>query len=286
MSLRRIVVSCALVALMPVGIAIAQTTAASNDIGPLEKAARPITPENPIPRRLDSPAAEYPADAAAVSAEATVTLRVTLDGSGRVAEVRQIAITARGKAPEFSVNLTSAGVRDRNSLLAMQLGPADAALAVRALDAVMKSATDTVKRWSYEPPADAPISFTVAFGFRPDTAPTATQTEAPPGGTLLRQWTAEGAVRVGGNIKPPTKIHDVRPVYPNLAQSARVQGVVIIEARIEPDGTVSNAHVTRSIPLLDQGALDSVMQWRFTPTLVDGKAVPVIMTVTVNFTLR
>ena len=45
-------------------------------------------------------------------------------------------------------------------------------------------------------------------------------------------------VRVGGQIKPPTKMKDVKPVYPAIAQSARVQGVVIIEATIGPDGRV------------------------------------------------
>jgi protein TonB len=93
-------------------------------------------------------------------------------------------------------------------------------------------------------------------------------------------------VRVGGNIKPPTKTHDVRPVYPPIAQSARVQGVVIIEATIGADGRVKDTKVLRSIPLLDQAAVDAVKQWRFTPTLLNGVPVPVIMTVTVNFTLQ
>ena len=93
-------------------------------------------------------------------------------------------------------------------------------------------------------------------------------------------------VRVGGNIKQPTKTHDAKPVYPPIAQSARVQGVVIIEATIGPDGRVKEAKVLRSIPLLDQAALDAVKQWQFTPTLLNGVPVPVIMTVTVNFTLQ
>ena len=93
-------------------------------------------------------------------------------------------------------------------------------------------------------------------------------------------------VRVGGNIKPPTKTKDVRPTYPAIAQSARVQGVVIVEATIGPDGRVAEAKVLRSIPLLDAAALDAVRQWQFTPTLLNGQAVPVIMTVTVNFTLQ
>jgi protein TonB len=93
-------------------------------------------------------------------------------------------------------------------------------------------------------------------------------------------------VRVGGNVKAPQKIKDVKPVYPPIAQSARVQGVVIIEATIGVNGTVDEARVLRSIPLLDAAALEAVKQWQFTPTLLNGVPVPVIMTVTVNFTLQ
>ena len=93
-------------------------------------------------------------------------------------------------------------------------------------------------------------------------------------------------VRVGGNIKPPQKTRHVPPTYPAIAQSARVQGIVIIEATIGPNGRVQDARVLRSIPLLDQAALDAVKQWEFTPTLLNGVPVPVIMTVTVQFTLQ
>jgi protein TonB len=91
---------------------------------------------------------------------------------------------------------------------------------------------------------------------------------------------------VGGLIVAPVKTRDVRPVYPAIAQTARVQGVVIIEATIGPNGAVQAATVLRSIPLLDQAALDAVRQWQFTPSFLNGVAVPVIMTVTVNFMLR
>ena len=65
----------------------------------------------------------------------------------------------------------------------------------------------------------------------------------------------------------------------------RVQGVVIIEATIDSLGNVANARVLKSVPTLDQAAIDAVQQWQFKPTLLNGVAVPVIMTVTVNFTL-
>ncbi|MBA2303228.1 MAG: energy transducer TonB [Acidobacteria bacterium] len=81
----------------------------------------------------------------------------------------------------------------------------------------------------------------------------------------------------------PKKIRDVRPVYPPEAISASVSGMVIVEALIDTEGAVRSARVLRSIPLLDQAAVDAVQQWRFTPTTLDGVTVPVVMTLTVNF---
>jgi protein TonB len=93
------------------------------------------------------------------------------------------------------------------------------------------------------------------------------------------------AVRVGGQIKEPKKLKDVKPVYPDIAKQARVQGVVILECTISPQGKVTNVTVLRGIPLLDAAAIDAVKQWVYTPTLLNGVPVPVIMTVTVNFRL-
>jgi protein TonB len=93
-------------------------------------------------------------------------------------------------------------------------------------------------------------------------------------------------VRVGGDIKEPKKIKDVKPVYPEAAKAAGVQGIVIIETRIATDGTVNEAKVLRSVPELDRAAIDAVMQWKYTPTLLNGQPVEVIMTVTVTFTLQ
>jgi len=94
------------------------------------------------------------------------------------------------------------------------------------------------------------------------------------------------AVRVGSNIRTPVKLRDVRPEYPPIARSAGVRGMVIVEVLIGRDGRVADARILRSIPLLDQAAVDAVRQWEFRPTLMNGTPVPVIMTVTVNFTER
>jgi TonB family protein len=172
-------------------------------------------------------------------------------------------------------------------------------------EAFVKAAIDAVRQWQYDPPAEAPISFDVSFAFAQGqetrlishggpaairfSAPPPPPPPPPPGG---RAWSAasfaagQGAVRIGGNVKSPTKVKNVPPEYPELAKTAGVQGVVIIEALIGKEGRVEEAHVLRSIPLLDQAAVDAVTQWEFTPTLLNGQPVPVIMTMTVQFTLN
>jgi TonB family protein len=95
-----------------------------------------------------------------------------------------------------------------------------------------------------------------------------------------------GPIRVGGSIKEPRKTRDVPPVYPSIAQQARVQGYVIIEAVIGTDGRVKDARVLGGQAMLQEAALEAVKQWEYTPTLLNGVAVEVIMNVTVSFKLN
>jgi TonB family protein len=108
------------------------------------------------------------------------------------------------------------------------------------------------------------------------------------GGAVVSAGNARypNAVRVGGNIAQPIKVKEVNPQYPPEAQQARVQGVVILEVIIGEHGKVVEARVLRSIPLLDQAAIDAVRQWEFSVTQLNGQAVPVIMTVTVSFNMQ
>jgi TonB family protein len=90
-----------------------------------------------------------------------------------------------------------------------------------------------------------------------------------------------------GRIKEPKKVRHVNPWYPAAAQKERVQGVVILEATVGPSGCIRSLEVIRGRdPRLDLVSLVTVAQWRYTPTLLNGVPVPVIMTVTVNFRLR
>ena len=93
-------------------------------------------------------------------------------------------------------------------------------------------------------------------------------------------------IRPHAGIKGPTKIKHVAPNYPEIARVNRVRGTVILEAVIGETGRVREVRVLRSIPLLDNAAMDAVRQWEFTPTLLNGQPVPVLLTVTVMFELN
>ena len=98
--------------------------------------------------------------------------------------------------------------------------------------------------------------------------------------------TPVGPVRPGGDIKPPSRVSYVAPNYPALARTAHVEGTVYLEATIDEHGVVRDVRVLRGNALLDEAARAAVSQWRYTPTKLNGVAVPVILTVTVTFTLR
>jgi protein TonB len=92
-------------------------------------------------------------------------------------------------------------------------------------------------------------------------------------------------VRVGGEVKEPTKLRNVNPAYPDVAVAGRIEGTVVLEATIAPNGKVAEVRVVRSLPLLEKAAIDAVKQWVYSPTLIDGVPVTAIMTVTVRFQL-
>jgi protein TonB len=96
----------------------------------------------------------------------------------------------------------------------------------------------------------------------------------------------EAPVRAVGEIKPPKLIKQVDPLYPEIARQARVEGIVIIEAQTDIYGRVVKVKVLRSIPLLDQSAIDAVRQWVYEPMVINGRPRGVIFTVTVRFQLK
>jgi hypothetical protein len=230
MSSRRVALSSAVMALVviaggwyAVGAFPLREAPAAQDalsqVGPLEKQAKAITPENPVPRRALSVDPVYPAEAAIAEVNATVTLMIMIDGSGRVAEVRRVGVGPVG-VPGAAI---------------------DPQAMRTALDALVRAATDAVRQWQYDAPASGPIAVRVSFAFSPNAAPRliahdpwsavsfgvvggvgagrgrqggpvqlgAAPAPPPPppppatDATTGPDW-ALGAIRVGGGIKPPS----------------------------------------------------------------------------------
>jgi len=149
------------------------------------------------------------------------------------------------------------------------------ALILRSIPALDQAALDAVKQWVYEPlvvegkPRKA--IFTVTVNFRLDDKDA--------------EEFAEGAVKVRGDLKPPKPIKVVKAVYPEIARQAAVEGVVILEAKTDLEGRVKDVRVLRSIPLLDQAAIDAVRQWVYEPLVIDGESREAVFTVTIRFSL-
>jgi periplasmic protein TonB len=125
-------------------------------------------------------------------------------------------------------------------------------------------------------------AFGVADGI-PDVGSTFPAPAVPPAPPLP---SPQLPVHLHQGIEAPKKIADVTPTYPTIAQAAHVKGMVILEAVIDVHGNVTSVQVLRSVPLLDQAAVDAVRQWRYTPARLNGQPVPVVVTITINFSMQ
>ncbi len=94
-------------------------------------------------------------------------------------------------------------------------------------------------------------------------------------------------VRVGGQITTPALLHRVEPVYPDIAATAHVGGIVILEAVVKADGCVESVRVLRSRhPLLDEAAVAALKQWQYSPLVLNGIPTPFVLTVTFTFNVQ
>ena len=101
--------------------------------------------------------------------------------------------------------------------------------------------------------------------------------------------TGGGEYRPGNGVTSPEILFEKKPEYTSEAMRAKVQGIVEVEALVNPDGSVGRVQVIRSLDDrwgLDQKAVEAVRMWRFKPGMRLGKAVPVLVTIELQFTLR
>jgi TonB family protein len=102
-----------------------------------------------------------------------------------------------------------------------------------------------------------------------------------------RQAAERQVYKPGDGVSLPVVVKEAKPQYTADAMRARVQGTVTLECVVQPDGTIGEARVTKSLdPGLDEEAIKAVRQWRFKAGLKDGKPVPVRVTLEMTFTLR
>jgi periplasmic protein TonB len=106
---------------------------------------------------------------------------------------------------------------------------------------------------------------------------------APTAATLEPKKTVH---QVGGEVKPPRALEVIQPNYPPVARTARVEGVVVIDAIIDERGNVVEARAVSGPGLLIPAALKAIVQWKYEPTYLDGAPVPIQMEVQVEFHLH
>jgi protein TonB len=93
-------------------------------------------------------------------------------------------------------------------------------------------------------------------------------------------------VPVGGDVRPARLISPVSPAYPALAKAQHVAGDVRIDALIDANGRVTTMKVVSGPSLLHQAAMDALRRWKYQPATLDGKPVPMHLTVTLQFHLQ
>jgi TonB family protein len=101
----------------------------------------------------------------------------------------------------------------------------------------------------------------------------------------LKSAQSSSSKPISGNVLKSKLIKRVDPVYPVEAKRMRLSGMVILVVTVDEEGNVEDVRVTRGYPELADAAVDAVRQWKYSPTLSEGKPIRVTATVTVNFML-
>ena len=249
------------------------TAAQSRDVfemrdaaGPLEKLAKPVAPITQQPRKpTELPA--YPWELRRTGARAALVVQITVNDSGRVAELR----------------------RTQGPLIQPAIGStADAEAQRLAADAVVRSTTEALKNWKFNNPTSGPITFQLSFGFVGGGVNYALTdpAEVLPKEAKPAPWAAAQGALPTGQINPPKRTKYVKPDYPKAALDKRVQGTVQLEVVIGTDGRVKDTRVLQSVPLLDQAAIEATLQTRWEPVQVYGNPVSVVHIISHTFSFK
>jgi len=112
------------------------------------------------------------------------------------------------------------------------------------------------------------------------------QSKSATAGTAVASGPASAPVHLSSSAADSLLVTRVDPVYPPLAQKMHVVGLVVLDATIGKDGSITSVKLLRGEPILARAALDAVRQWKYHPYSVNGQAVEVRTEINVNFKLR
>jgi protein TonB len=167
---------------------------------------------------------------------------------------------------------------------------------LRSVPALDQAAIDAVEQWIYEPMIiegkPKSVAFTVTVRFRLNgkerkilKEPETEQKKAT-AAKIRKILEDESAVRIEGDQEKPNLIKKVDPIYPEEARKEGIKGKVLLEVTTDTVGRVDKIKILKSIPGLDEAAVDAVKQWVYEPYIIDGKPKGAIFTVTVQFHLN
>jgi TonB family protein len=154
----------------------------------------------------------------------------------------------------------------------------------RPLDAELdQEALRVAKQWQFKPgtkdgkPVAVEVSIDMSFTMRDKQAPRTKQgAENPP---VYRPGAA--------GVSSPVVIREVKPNYPEDVKKEGIQGMVELEGIVQPDGTIKDIRVTKSLDArLDREAIEALTQWRFRPGQKDGTNVRVLVLVEITFSVK
>ena len=150
-----------------------------------------------------------------------------------------------------------------------------------------EAAIDAVEHWQYSPThlddKPVPVEATVTVVFKQKEGPPLVEEQSVASDSKPPQGSP---IRLDGNVAESRLIHRVEPEYPEIALKSRIQGSVVLTVTVNEEGFVYDVQVVSGHPFFVGAATKAVKQWRYSPTTVNGVAVPVVATVTIVFNLR
>jgi TonB family protein len=178
-------------------------------------------------------------------------------------------------------------------ILVSETGDVESAEVISGDPILADSAVRAVKKWKFKPfiKNGKPVKVSTKLPFDFAYSDKVSDEKAPPDASAPNPNSSSGTtapqrVRVSAGVSQGLLLHKVAPVYPPEARQARIQGLVVLQAKISKEGRIEDLKVISGHPELVPAAIGAVQQWRYRPYLLMGNPVEVDTQIQVNFQLR